>query len=35
MFEKLRQIEERSHELARRLADPSVLGPPAAYTRLR
>jgi len=35
MFEKLRQIEERSHEIARLLADPAVLGQPAEYTRLR
>ncbi len=35
MFEKLRQIEERSRELARLLADPAVLGQPAEYTRLR
>src|SRR5438876_7224445 len=35
MFEKLRQIEERSHEIARLLADPAVLGQPAEDTRLR
>jgi peptide chain release factor 1 len=35
MFEKLRQIEERSQEIARRLADPAVLNQPADYTRLR
>ncbi|MBI4637432.1 MAG: peptide chain release factor 1 [Candidatus Rokubacteria bacterium] len=35
MFDKLRQIEERSNELARALADPSVLGQPPVYARLR
>src|SRR2546430_14844259 len=35
MFEKLRQIEERSHEIARLLADPAVLGQPTEYRRLR
>ena len=35
MFEKLRQIEERSEEIARRLADPRVIGQPAELTRLR
>ena len=35
MFEKLRQIEERSHEIARLLADPRVLGQPTEYRRLR
>src|SRR5436309_16101918 len=35
MFEKLRQIEERSRELARLLADPAVASQPSEYTRLR
>jgi peptide chain release factor 1 len=35
MFEKLRQIEERSRELERLLADPAVLSQPVEYTRLR
>ena len=35
MFEKLRQIEVRSHELARLLADPAVISQPSEYTRLR
>ena len=35
MFEKLRQIEERAEETARRLADPNVMGQPMEYTRLR
>ncbi len=35
MFEKLRQIEERSHELARLLADPAVISQPSEYARLR
>jgi peptide chain release factor 1 len=35
MFEKLRQIEDRSEEIARLLADPRVLGQPSEYTRLR
>jgi peptide chain release factor 1 len=34
MFDKLRQIEERSREVARLLADPQVLGQPAEYRRL-
>jgi peptide chain release factor 1 len=35
LFEKLRQIEERSADLARALADPKVYGSPAEYARLR
>jgi len=35
LFEKLRQIEERSEELARSLADPKIYGVPAEYARLR
>ena len=35
LFDKLRQIEERSNALARLLADPSVLSQPAEYARLR
>jgi peptide chain release factor 1 len=35
MFEKLRQIEERFHELDRLLADPAVISQPAEYMRLR
>jgi len=35
LFEKLRQIEERSEELARALADPKLYGSPAEYARLR
>jgi peptide chain release factor 1 len=35
MFEKLRKIEERSQEIARRLADPTVIGQPAELMRLR
>jgi peptide chain release factor 1 len=35
MFEKLRQIEERSREIARRMADPAVIAQPAELTRLR
>jgi peptide chain release factor 1 len=35
MFDKLRQIEERSHELARLLAEPAVAGQPVEYARLR
>jgi peptide chain release factor 1 len=34
MFEKLRQIEERSQEVARQLADPQVIGQLAEYRRL-
>src|ERR671924_519521 len=35
LFDKLRQIEERSQESARRLADPSIFSQPAEYARLR
>ena len=35
LFDKLRQIEERSEEIARRLADPAVLAQQAEYARLR
>jgi len=35
LFERLRQIEERSEELARALADPRILSQPAEYARLR
>ena len=35
LFDKLRQIEERSHELARLLSDPAIFGQPAEYARLR
>src|SRR5262245_11442346 len=35
LFEKLRQIEERSNELARTLADPGIFSQPAEYARLR
>jgi len=35
MFDKLRQIGERSHEIERLLADPGFIGTPAEYTRLR
>jgi peptide chain release factor 1 len=35
LFEKLRQIEERSEELTRALADPKILSQPAEYARLR
>src|ERR671922_341981 len=34
-FDKLRQIEERSQEIARRLADPAIFSQPAEYARLR
>src|ERR1700675_5140648 len=33
MFDKLRQIEERYRELTRSMADPAVMGPPAAYAK--
>jgi peptide chain release factor 1 len=33
MFDKLRQIEERYSELTRSMADPSVIGQPAAYAK--
>ncbi len=35
LFDKLRQIEERSHEIERTLADPAIFGQPAEYARLR
>ena len=35
MFDKLRQIEERSHQIERALADPSIFGQQAEYARLR
>ena len=35
LFDKLRQIEERSHEIARVLADPAIVRQPAEYARLR
>ncbi len=35
LFDKLRQIEERSEELARALADPKIYGNPAESARLR
>src|SRR5213592_5053151 len=35
LFDKLRQIEERSHEVARVLSDPAIFGQPAEYARLR
>ena len=35
LFDKLRQIEERSEEIARALADPAIFGNPAEYARLR
>jgi peptide chain release factor 1 len=35
LFDKLRQIEERSQEIARRLADPASFSQPAEYARLR
>jgi len=34
MFDKLRQLEERYHELSRRLSDPQVIGQPAEYARI-
>mgnify|MGYP001183546947 FL=1 len=33
MFDKLRQIEERYRELTRSMADPAVIGQPAAYAK--
>jgi len=33
MFDKLRQIEERYHELNRSLSDPAVINQPAVYAR--
>src|SRR5439155_1685902 len=35
LFDKLRQIEERSHEIARVLSDPTIFGQPAEYARRR
>jgi peptide chain release factor 1 len=35
LFDKLRQIEERSQEIARVLADPTIVRQPAEYARLR
>ena len=35
LFDKLRQIEERSEELARALGDPALYGNPSEYARLR
>jgi peptide chain release factor 1 len=35
LFDKLRQIEERSNQIARALSDPAVLAQPAEYARLR
>ncbi len=35
LFDKLRQIEERSEELARALADPGLYGQTSEYARLR
>src|SRR5437762_13017721 len=35
LFDKLRQIEERSNEIARVLSDPAIFGQPAEYARLR
>ena len=35
LFEKLRQIEERSNEIARALSDPAIFSQPAEYARLR
>ena len=35
MFDKLRQIEDRSQEIARALADPAIFSRPAEYARLR
>jgi peptide chain release factor 1 len=35
LFDKLRQIEERSEELTRALSDPRILSQPAEYARLR
>src|SRR5437899_498721 len=35
LFDKLRQIEERSNEIARMLSDPAILAEPAEYARLR
>src|ERR671936_922728 len=35
LFDKLRQIEERSQEIARILADPAIFSQPPEYARLR
>ena len=35
LFDKLRQVEERSDEIARALADPAIFSQPAEYARLR
>jgi len=35
LFDKLRQIEERSNELARLLSDPTIYSTPTEYARLR
>jgi peptide chain release factor 1 len=35
LFDKLRQIEERSEEIARALADPAIFSQTAEYARLR
>jgi peptide chain release factor 1 len=35
LFDKLRQIEERSQEIARRLADPAIFSQQTEYARLR
>ena len=35
LFDKLRQVEERSNEIARALSDPGVFAQPAEYARLR
>jgi peptide chain release factor 1 len=35
LFDKLRQIEERSNEIARALSDPAIFGQAAEYARLR
>src|SRR5580765_3656286 len=35
LFDKLRQIEERSNEIARALSDPAIFSQPNEYARLR
>src|SRR5206468_9479755 len=35
LFDKLRQIEERSNEIARVLSDPAIFAQPTEYARLR
>ena len=35
LFDKLRQVEERSNEIARALSDPAIFAQPAEYARLR